>query len=437
MDEILSSERYRYIAEAENSLAGCLLVDPQETLRQIRGIVAAGDFQTDKAKVIYTVAASLTDRGKDCDAVLIQAEAVKNGLPLDQKECADLMRLYTTTANAAATAQLIHEAAQARAGRTIGNALAMGEITSLEALGKLQELLTTQTNNTHTPLEAANSTLDYIVAASQGESRPFVSTGYPALDAQLAGGIVASGLFTLAARPGTGKTTAALNIADNVAKAGGKVLYVSLEMDERQLWVRRAAALCGLSYSDIYRGRIRADGKEWPRLTEAFNTLSQRPFLIRDTPATVEDIEREARCTEGLSLLVIDHIGLIRQTEGRKTFSRYEFITDTTHRLKQLALSLKLPILALCQLNRTSEQRSDKQPTMADPRDSGAIEEDSDVVCLLFREAQYLAEEHRPKPWEAQPIDFIVAKNRHGMTGTVTLDFYGMNARILERESYR
>ena len=167
------------------------------------------------------------------------------------------------------------------------------------------------------------------------------------------------------------------------------------------------------------------------------NTLSQRPMIIRDTPSTIDDIEREARCTEGITLLVVDHIGLIRQQAGKKTFSRYEFMTDTAHRLKQLALSMHLPILALCQLNRASEQRNDKIPGMADLRDSGAIEEDSDVVCLLHREAQYLPEENRPKPWEAQPIDFIIAKNRHGMTGTVTLDFYGINARIIERTTFR
>lgn len=132
---------------------------------------------------------------------------------------------------------------------------------------------------------------------------------------------------------------------------------------------------------------------------------------------------------DGLSLLVVDHIGLIKTTERG---SRYEIMTQTAHQLKQLALSLKIPVLALCQLNRQSEARESKRPTMADLRDSGAIEEDSDVVCLLFRPAQYAPEDQRPKAWESQPLDFIVDKNRHGMTGKTTLCFCGINSRILE-----
>lgn len=436
-DYLISPEAWKVNAQAENALIGCLLVDAENTLRLIRGVVSAADFVTDAGKAAYMAAVSLIDSGKPCDPVLIQAEAAKLGTPLNDDFCREAMMMPVPIGNAAATAGIIHEAAQDRAGREIGNALMQGEATPLEALSRLQELLTEKRNRTHTPLEAADALTNYILDAAEGKKRPFLSTGYKSLDEMLSGGIVTSGLFTLAARPGTGKTTAGINIANHVAAAGGTVLYVSLEMDEIQINTRRAACLSGLSYSNIYGGKIRDSDREWQRLMESINTLSKMPVIIRDTPATIEEIEQAARCTEGLSLLVVDHIGLIRQQAGKKTFSRYEFMTDTAHRLKQLALSMRLPILALCQLNRGSEQRNDKRPGMADLRDSGAIEEDSDVVCLLHREAMYLSEEHRPKPWEQQPIDFIVAKNRHGLTGTVTLDFYGINARIMERESFR
>ena len=313
----------------------------------------------------------------------------------------------------------------------------MGEVTPAEALQKLQELLSKKEAGTLSPMEAASSVMDYILSAYEGKTKPFISTGYKDLDNQLGGGIVSSGLFTLAARPGTGKTTAALNIADNIAAAGRTVLYISLEMGLEQLWTRRAANLSGLGYNDIFAGRIRKDDNQWQRLTDAFTVLSERPLIIRDKPSTIDDIELEARCTKGLDLLIVDHIGLIRQLPEQKFFSRYEFMTNIAHRLKQLALSLHVPILALCQLNRGSEQRNDKKPNMADLRDSGAIEEDSDVVCLLFRESQYLPDESKPKPWEKQTIDFIVDKNRHGCTGTVTLDFYGINAKIIEKEKFR
>ena len=430
-------ERWKYVAQAENSLIGCLLVDPENTLHLIRNIVTAGDFQSEAGRTVYTSAVNLIDNGKPCDVVLIQAEAQRLGLNLDDSFCSEVMQMPVPIGNSAATAQIIHEAATVRAAREIGNALIMDEVMPIEALQKLQELLMEKEAGTQTPMEAANSMLDYILSAYEGKTRPFISTGYKALDNQLGGGIVSSGLFVLAARPGTGKTTAALNISDNISATGGTVLYISLEMDTKQLWARRVANLSGLGYVDIYAGRIGKDDNQWKRLTDAINILAERQLIIRDKPSTIDDIEREARCTKNLSLLVVDHIGLIKQAQGQKFFSRYEFMTNIAHRLKQLALSLHVPILALCQLNRGSEQRSDKRPNMADLRDSGAIEEDSDVVCLLFREAQYYREEDKPKPWEKQTIDFMIDKNRHGCTGLVTLDFYGINAKITENEKFR
>lgn len=419
----------RQIALAENSLAGCLLMDTTATLHDIRGIVNAADFQNEAARAIYTAALALSATEKMPDPVQIQAEARRQGFPLNDEYCAELMRLYTTTASVAETARVIHEDAQRRRAHEIGLALANDDLTPTDTLARLQELLQAQGSQLQTPLEAANSVMDYISAAAGGETKPFLSTGFPSLDTQLSGGLAAGGLITLAARPGTGKTTAALAIAENVTAYGGKVLYISLEMTTAQLWACRAASASGLSRSNIYAGRIKDDGREWKRLTDAFDLLSRRPFYIRDVPSTLEDIEREARCMDGLSLLVVDHIGLVKPTERG---SRYEIMTQTAHRLKQLALSLKTPVLALCQLNRQSESRDSKRPTMADLRDSGAIEEDSDVVCLLFRPAQYAPESERPRPWESQPIDFIIDKNRHGMTGTATLNFCGMTARIVE-----
>ena len=166
-------------------------------------------------------------------------------------------------------------------------------------------------------------------------------------------------------------------------------------------------------------GNNPADIYNAEQLYTAFEYLYNRPLYIHDEPSTVEDIERKARCINGLSLIVVDHIGLIKNTSGS---SRYEFITSVSHQLKQLALSMKIPVIGLCQLNRGTEQRI--RPTMADLRDSGAIEEDSDVVVLLYRERQYGAE------WE--PIEFIIDKNRHGTTGILELGFCGSFSRIEE-----
>lgn len=423
------AEYDRGISLAENSLAGCILVAPSETLADVRGIVSESDFQNEQAREIFAAASRFVAFGQACDPVLIQAEAAKNGKILSTDYCAQLMRLFTTTANAAETARVIHEEAQKRHGREIGIALSSDSLTVTDAVAKLQDLLRSNSGTVKSPMEAANYVMDYINAAASGETKPFLSTGFPSLDRQLAGGLVEGGLITIAARPGAGKSTMALAIADNVAAQGGNVLYISLEMTTVQLWSCRLANTSGLSRTEIYAGKIDEAARGWQRLTDAFQMLSERPFFIRDVPSTVEDIEREARCLDGLALLVVDHIGLVKPMER---MSRYEIMTDTAHRLKQLALSLKIPIIGLCQLNRQSESRNDKRPTMADLRDSGAIEEDSDVVSLLFRPAAYSKGEDKPKPWENQELQVIVDKNRHGATGTVNMEFCGMTARIME-----
>lgn len=431
---MLTDEQKR-VAFAENALVGCILVYPEQAVADIRPIVQVSDFYFDDPRAIYASALSLISAGKPCDPVLIQAEAVKLGQPIDADYCKNCMELFTTMADCKANAQAVHEAAQDRRTREIGAAVADGTITAVEAVAKLQDALRANGGNVREPMEVANAVMDYINAVSEGKQSTFLPTGFQALDNLLSGstqgGLVNSGLITVAARPGTGKSTIALAIGDNVAKSGGKVLYISLEMTETQLWCCRLAARSGLSRSKIYDGMRGADADGWKRLNDAFQELSKWPFYIRAIPSTVEDIEREARCIDGLALLIVDHIGLVRPMEQG---SRYDKTTDTAHRLKQLALSLKIPILALCQLNRQSEGRSDKRPTMADLRDSGAIEEDSDVVALLFRPAVYADE--KPLPWESQELQVIVDKNRHGATGTIFMRFCGMNARIREDKQH-
>lgn len=428
-------ERINSIAiAAEHNLSGCILVYPSETIRDVRSIVSADDFYNEHARAIFVAASSLIATGKACDPVLILEETERQGQKVDAEYCKNAMASFVTMANAVETARVIHEQAQKRRGHQVGVDLADGQIGATDAVARLQDILRGDGGHVRQPLEAASYVMDYINDVAAGKARTFLPTGFDALDRQLSGGskggLVSGGLITIAARPGTGKSTIALAIGDNVAANGGKVLYISLEMTEVQLWTCRAARVSGLSRSKIYDGMRDSDAQEWKKLTSAFDDLSKRLFFIRDMPSTVDDIEREARCIDGLDLIIVDHVGLVKSNERG---SRYEIMTDTAHRLKQLALSLKIPIIGLCQLNRQSEGRSDKRPTMADLRDSGAIEEDSDVVALLFRPAAYLRDEdEKPKPWESQELQVIVDKNRHGGTGTVFMSFCGLNSRITE-----
>lgn len=421
------------IQSAELDLMAALFVDPFATTQEVRKIVSASDFTNPKAAAVYDAVIALVDSGADVDPTMILRKCASGGCSLDEEYVATVMRRYVTTANVSATATLIREAALQRVAEDVGAQLSFGQISILDALARLQELSKGRQANLASPASDANTFMDYLGDISSGKTKPFLSTGYKRLDDVLAGGFVSSGLITVAARPGTGKTTVALNFADNVAQTGHKVLYFSLEMDRKQLWARRIGASTRMKYSAIYRGDIR-DENDYRRVMEAAEYLSKVPFYIIDKPCTVDDIERHIRTEDGTELVVIDHIGLIKPS-GRS--SRYEIMTEISHRLKQIALSTGIPIIALCQLNRASEARDSKRPSVADLRDSGAIEEDSDVVALLFRPAMHLPEDERPKPWEEQEIEIIVDKNRHGMQGSVSLGFTGSTALVLDREFRR
>jgi replicative DNA helicase len=410
-----------------------LFVDPFATTQEVRKIVSASDFTNPKAAAVYDAVIALVDSGADVDPTMILRKCASGGCSLDEDYVATVMRRYVTTANVSATATLIREAALQRVAEDVGAQLSFGQISVLDALARLQELSKGRQANLASPASDANTFMDYLGDISSGKTKPFLSTGYKRLDDVLSGGFVGSGLITVAARPGTGKTTVALNFADNVAQTGHKVLYFSLEMDRKQLWARRIGASTRMKYSAIYRGDIR-DENDYRRVMEAAEYLSKVPFYIIDKPCTVDDIERHIRTEDGTELVVIDHIGLIKPS-GRS--SRYEIMTEISHRLKQIALSTGIPIIALCQLNRASEARDSKRPSVADLRDSGAIEEDSDVVALLFRPAMHMPEDERPKPWEEQEIEIIVEKNRHGMQGSVSLGFTGSTALVLDREFRR
>lgn len=421
------------VQSAELDLMAALFVDPYTTVQEVRKIVSPSDFKNLKAAAVYSAVVDLVDGGADVDPTMVLRKCASNGISLEESYVAEIMRRYITTANVSATAELIRDGALQRSTEDIGAQLSRGEISALDALAKLQELSKGRQATLATPASDANTFMDYLADISAGKTKPFLSTGFSRLDEVLSGGFVGSGLITVAARPGTGKTTVALNLADNAAQTGHKVLYFSLEMDRKQLWARRVGACTRMKYSSIYRGEFRND-EDFKRVMEATNYLSRQPLYIVDKPCSVDDIERHIRTEDGTELVIIDHIGLIKPS-GRS--SRYEIMTEISHRLKQIALSTGIPIVALCQLNRASEARETKRPSVADLRDSGAIEEDSDVVALLFRPAMHMPEDERPKPWEEQEIEIIVEKNRHGMQGSVSLGFTGSTALIRDRDYRR
>lgn len=407
---------------AEDSYIGALLISPPEVLNATRGLVRVADFQSAAARAVYRAACELADLGEVIDPVTIKGRV---GQEVTDDYLVECMEVTITAANAVEYARAVHEDAVGREIRAICAGSAVDKATPTDELlrdtiAQLQDLQAGSNANVQEPAETAR---DFYVRLTDNSYRSFTPTGYDSLDTVLGGGLVTSGMIALAARPGVGKTMLGLCIADNVASTGTPVLYISLEMDKYQLMCRRVGRIAGLSYNMLQQGRV-TDAETKTKVTEALSTLMTRPFYIEDKPASLMDVELKARGIKGLGLIVIDHLGLLRSNiKG----SRYEIVTEISHGIKRLAQSLGIPIVALAQLNRENEGRNDKRPRLSDLRDSGAIEEDCDAVALL----------HRPgveglKPWESQPLEIEVAKNRHGYTGRAEMLFYGLTARIVE-----
>lgn len=414
---------------AEESVAASILCSPSDSLPLIRAIVQTGDFATEQAQSVFRAACLLADNDKPIDPVTILDQAEAEGMPLSADWIRETMKAFLTTANLEYNARIVHESAINRRAKEIGWALENGEVSAQDAIQQLQDAVSARVSTLSTPSEDATEFFKYLTDMQQGKKRPFLSTGLPNLDNILGGGLVSEGLITLAGRPGQGKTVVGLVIADNVAKAGGKVLYESLEMSKNQLWARRVARESGISYSQLMGGTFNMeDVKEWRKITDAFTEITPRQLAISATNARMADIERHVRQSGELDLIVIDHLGLI--IPDKLTDSLYLPTTIAVHALKRLAKATGTPVLLLCQLNRANTTRADKRGTLADLRNSGAIEEDSDAVIFIHREAYYLPPEQQPKPWEPQTMELNVAKNRHGETGAVYMDFVGSVANI-------
>ncbi len=272
-----------------------------------------------------------------------------------------------------------------------------------------------------------------------------VPTGLSDLDEKL-GGLHKSDLIILAGRPSMGKTALATNIAFNASKnilsrqEKSCVAFFSLEMSSEQLSTRILSEQARIRSDDIRRGKVTED--EINRYIETSRNIYDLPLYIDETPAisiaALSNRARRIKRLNGLSLIVVDYIQLMRSSNTTKNEGRVQEISEITQGLKALAKELSVPVLALSQLSRAVEQRDDKQPQLADLRESGSIEQDADVVMFVYREAYYL-ERKQPKlgsiehaEWQSKMndvnglADIILGKQRHGPTGTVKVEFEGI-----------
>jgi len=345
---------------------------------------------------------------------------------------ADLCTDATKSLHVADYAEIVRDHALRRAITRIGGEMAkiaaVVDRPATDALERAEQLLLTLSRATGStePQHIADIAADgyeryaQLHEAENPDDLCGLKTGFPDLDT-LVDGLEPGNLIILAARPSMGKTSLALNIAQNVSRQGKTAAVFSLEMSRQQLLDRVVAGVLGAESWKLKKGKLSDD--EFARLTPLFDSLKEHPLYIDDdSDATLVNLRSKARRQQlkhGLDLLVVDYLQLIEVTDRMASENRTQQVTVISRSLKTLARELHCPIIALSQLSRRVEERNPPIPILSDLRESGAIEQDADVVLMMFRESFYNEDCHNPGM-----TDVYVRKNRNGPTGNVPLFFH-------------
>lgn len=422
--------------EAEESLLGAMLLS-RDAIAVALERCSATDFYKPSHAHVFQAITALYSSGDPADAVTVADELRRAGTLEEVGGPASLVALQANTpaiSSAGRYAEIVEEHALLR--RLIGVA---GEIADLgyslpeDVIGAVDraeamvfEVAQRRTADSIASLEELLSkSLDRLEELyDRGEAITGVPTGYTDLD-ELMSGLQPSNLIVVGARPSMGKTAFALGMAANAAAAGTPVLFFSLEMSHLEIAQRVLCAEARVDASRMRNGRLHED--DWGKISHAIGRLGSAPLHIDDNPnVTVMDIRAKARrmkSREGLGLVVVDYLQLM--TGRGSAENRQVEISEISRGLKLLARELEIPVIALSQLSRTLESRADKRPMLADLRESGAIEQDSDVVMFVYRDEVYNAESS-----DRGTAEILVAKHRNGPTGVVQLAFVANYARF-------
>jgi len=428
--------------EAEQAVLGGLLLD-NSTWDAIADRLNAQDFYRRDHQQIFAAIAELAARNEPSDVVTLAEYLAAKGHGDETgglAYLAGLARDTPTAANIRAYADIVRERSQLRqlirvSGEIAASAYASEGRPASELVEEAEQRVFAiaeqgrRTGSGFVPLrDVLGATIDRLDMLHQSQGQlTGVSTGYNDLD-RMTAGLQPGELVIVAGRPSMGKTTLALNMAENAAIAGGKAVAVfSMEMSREQLSMRMISSLGRVDQSHLRTGLF--GDEDWARINGAIAQMKTAPLYIDDsgalTPTEVRARARRlARDTRGgLGLIVVDYLQLM-QVPGTKE-NRATEISEISRSLKALAKELKVPVVALSQLNRSVEQRTDKKPVMSDLRESGAIEQDADLIMLIYREEVY--EPDTPRKGIA---DIIIAKQRNGPTGEVHLTFLGKYTRF-------
>ncbi|MEG1687740.1 MAG: replicative DNA helicase [Angelakisella sp.] len=423
--------------EAEQSVLGAAIIDPGK-IPEIMEFMKPEYFYRKQHSDLYALLVNMFSTGASIDIVTILDNLRKEGVfdtPEDAKVyLMQLAKVVPTTANVAAYARIVQEKYYLRslitASREIVDSASDSQADATELLNFAEQKIYDirqgkDTSGNIVPLsKVLVETYDHLQKISGSDRKDFlgISTGYSALDSYITG-LNKSDLILIAARPGMGKTAFALNIAANVGVRSKKTVAVfSLEMGKEQLAQRLLSSEALVESQKLRVGNL--TDQDWVNISQATGTLAAAPIYIDDSAGiTVAEIKAKLRRIRDLGLVVIDYLQLM--TGNRRTENRVQEVSEITRNLKIMAKELCVPVITLSQLSRGTESRSDHKPMLSDLRESGSIEQDADIVMFLYREAYY--SENADDQTQAK---CIIAKNRHGSTGTVDLFWDGQFTRF-------
>ena len=422
---------------AEQSVLGGMMLS-KDAIADVVEIVGGPDFYRPAHEIIYDAIVDLYGRGEPADVVTISDHLTKRqelqriGGPAYLH---NLAQSVPTAANASFYAEIVRERAILRRLVEAGTKIvqlghgADGEVDAIvnEAQSEIYNVAENRQSADYVSLgEVLVPTIDEIETnASHDGGLTGIPTGFRELD-ELTHGFSGGQMIIVAARPAMGKSTLALDFARSAAVTNGMTAaFFSLEMGRNEIAMRLLSAEARIQFQDLRKGDIRDE--DWDKMSLAVDRLNEVPLFIDDSP-NMSLMEIRAKCRRlkqrnNLKLIVLDYLQLL--SSGKRVESRQQEVSEFSRTLKLLAKELDVPIIALSQLNRGSEQRTDKRPQVSDLRESGSIEQDADMVLLLHRDEVY--DKESPRAGEA---DIIVAKNRAGPTRDIVVAFQGHYARF-------
>lgn len=416
--------------EAEQSVIGSMLRD-KEAVAAATELLSEEDFYQRQYAILFRVMRELYNEAKPVDLVTVQEKLRGKDIPPELSEIAflkEVMQSVATSVNVRSYCSIVKEKsvlrALIRANEEIAELCYSGgeeleEVLSI-AEKKIFDLLQKRSAREFTPIEDVAMTVLHNIEKASRQKDPItgVPTGFLDLDYRTAG-LQPSDLILVAARPSMGKTAFVLNILDYVGvRKNMPAMVFSLEMSKEQL-VNRMLSLETLIDADKLRKGTLTD-EDWATLIEGIDRVVASNIIIDDTPGiSVSELRskcRKVKLERGLSLIMIDYLQLMTGSAGKRAENRQQEITEISRSLKALAREMNCPVIALSQLSRACEQRPDHRPMLSDLRDSGAIEQDADIVMFLYRDDYYNKDTEHPNEAE-----IIIAKQRNGPIGTVTL----------------